>query len=394
MLALAYAKACVDLRDYEGAISSLERVAFYAPDDANIKAQLGFLYYQLQSHQTARHYFDAALNGAGLADDTRAKIGAIGPEVDTGVSGNRLYGSLQTGLRYQTNASFNPDNNLLRLSNQDYVFTRPQDRRADGNAFETAQVGFDYDLGNQRGDKIEVLFTGYGTQQFHLTALNVGLYDVSIGPRLALAPEALPGWTIKPYAVGGQVFLAGQRYLASEGAGIVADLPVRPGYTLQPGVEVRHLDFSSVSVFSSLNTGNSVTASLAGQAIFNDTFSASARLYFTRDAADAAYQSSNNYAEELALVARFSAPFPMISAPWSASTYIKLLQTRFDGANPYIDATTTRRDNELQAGVVLDTPIDARFGIVTNIQYAQVDSNIPNYRLHNFSILAGPVVHF
>ena len=393
-LALAYAKACIEMHDYEGAIGALERVVFYAPDDANIKAQLGFLYYQLQSHQMAHQYFDQALAGPGLDDVTRTKIQSVGPAVETGISGNRLYGSLQAGIRYQTNAAFNPDNNILRLANQDYVFNHPQDRRADTNSFEVAQIGYEYDLGNQRGDTIEALFTGYGTQQFHLTALNVGLYDVSVGPRLALAPGSLPGWTVKPYAVGGQVFLAGQRYLASGGAGIVAELPVRPGYVLEPGAEVRRVEFSNVSVFSSLNSGDSVTTSLTGQAAFNETFSATARVYFNRDSADAAYQSSNNYAEELALVASFAAPLGIAQVPWFISPYVKLLQTKFDGPNPFIDAFTTRHDNELQTGLVVDTPFNERFSVVTNVQYAQVESNIPNFRLHNFSVLSGPTVRF
>ena len=44
---------------------------------------------------------------------------------------------------------------------------------------------------------------GYLTEQSRLKDLNVGFVDVSFGPRLALAPELLPGVTIKPYVVGG-----------------------------------------------------------------------------------------------------------------------------------------------------------------------------------------------
>ena len=393
-LALSYVKACVALHDYEAAIGTLERVLFYAPDDANVKAQLGFLYHQLHSSQMARQYFDAALAGPGLDDGARAKIGGVSPVVDAANTGNHVYGTLQTGLRYQSNAAFNPDNNILRLSGQDYAFTHPQDQGPDGNVFGVAQIGYDYDLGNQRGDTVETRFTGYVTGQFHFNDLSVGLYDVSVGPRFALGLDALPGSSVKVYAAGGQVFLAGQRYLASGGGGVVADLVVRPGTIIEPGVEVRRLEFNNVSVYSSLNSGDAVTASLTGYATFNDAFSATARVFYTRDAADAAYQTTNNFAEELAVTARLPAPLPFIHAAWSVSPYVKLLQTRFDGPNPAIDGAITRHDDEVQYGLVLDTPVTATFDIVTNIQEARVASNIANYRVQNFSILSGPTVRF
>lgn len=393
-LAFAYAKACVAVHDYEGAIGALERVLYYAPDDKSIQAQLGLLYAQLQSPQMAKQYFDAASSGEGPDQTTRAKMAAAEPATRDEVTGSHVFGSLQGGLRYQTNAAFNPDNNILRLSSQDYLLTHPRDRGSDANGFELAQIGYDYDLGNQRGDVVEARIAGYATQQFRFTDLNVGLYDVTVGPRFFLSPENLPGWSVKPYAAGGQVFLAGQRYLASGGAGIVADMPVLPNLLLQPGAEVRRVSFSNVSVFSSLNSGDTATAALAASAVINPSLSIIGRLSYTRDSASFNYQSLDNYAEEVALVARLPAPLTFASVPWTMSPYIKLLQSRFDAPNPYIDPAVNRHDSELQVGFVLDTPLNARVGLVTNVQYGDVASNIPNYRLHNFSILSGPVVHF
>ncbi len=391
-LALDYVRACLALDDTEAAIGTLERLTFYRPDDAELKAQLGFLYYKLQSHGMARQYLDAALPAADEA--TRAKIASIAPTIDAANTGNHVFGTLGGGLRFQSNAAFNPDNGTLRLAGEDYLFTHPQDRGPDGNAFAIGQIGYDHDLGNQRGDVLEARLTGYLTRQFRLTDLDVGFYDASIGPRFTLASELLPGATVKPYAVGGQTFLAGRRYLASGGAGILADLPVRAGAVLEPSVEVRRVQFSGVSVFSSLNTGDTVTLSLAGTAALSPQVDVSGRIAFARDAADAAYQSTSNVAEELAIVTRFAPPLPVFRGPWSVSPYVKLLQTRFDGANPYIDAAVVRRDSEVQVGLVLDTPLTSTVDLVTNVQDAKVASNIPNYRLHNLSVLTGPTVRF
>ncbi len=392
-LAMSYVNVCIGLHDYEGAIGTLERMLYYAPNDKTVQAQLGLLYAQLHSDQTAKQYFDAA-SGPGLDDVSRERVTAAMPSVRDGIAGSHVFGTLQTGVRYQTNAAFNPDNNILRVSNQDYLLSHPRDGGSDGNAFQLAQIGYDYDVGNQRGDIIEARLAGYATQQFQFTDLNVGLYDLSLGPRFAISPDHLPGWSVKPYATGGQIFLAGQRYLSSGGVGIVADLAIRPNLLLQPGAEVRHVSFSGTSVFSSLNTGEAAIVSLNGTGIITPFVSVVGRLVYTHDSASADYQTSSDYAEELALVLQAPPPLRFASAPWTVSPYVKLLQSRFEGPNPYIDASTVRRDNEVQTGVVLNMPVNARFDITGNVQYANVASNIPNYRLHNFAVLAGPAVRF
>lgn len=392
-LTFAYVNACVAVEDYEAAIGALERILFYAPNNIQVKTELGFLYYRLKSHQMARQYFDAVLASPDADDATRAKIAAVGPAIETGNTGNHVFGSLQTGVRYQSNAGFNPDNNTLRLLGQDYVVAHPQDKGSDGNWFGSLSMGYDYDLGNQRGDTVETRFTGYLTRQFHFTDLSVGLFDLSVGPRFALS-ESHPDWTIKPYLAGGQIWIAGARYFTSGGVGIIADLPVAPTFSLQPAVEIRYANLAGASSFSSLNSGDIATAALAAQATITPDISAFSRVYLTRGGADLSYQCYRTFAEEVSIVAKLAAPLPGLTTTWAMSPYVKLLQTDFDGANPYIDPSQSRRDAEWQVGVVFDTPLSAEVGIVTNIQYARDNSNIPNFRERNFSVLSGPTVRF
>ena len=207
-LAMSYVQVCIGLHDYEGAIGTLERVLYYTPDDKSLQAQLGLLYAQLHSYQTASQYIEGA-SGPGLDATSRDRITTAAPAIHDGAAGSHVFGTLQAGFRSQTNAAFNPDNDILRVANQDYLLTHRHG--SDGNAFQLAQIGYDHDLGNQRGDTIEARLAGYATQQFRFSDLNVGLYDITIGPRLAISPGNLPGWSVKPYAAGGQVFLAGQR---------------------------------------------------------------------------------------------------------------------------------------------------------------------------------------
>jgi hypothetical protein len=118
--------------------------------------------------------------------------------------------------------------------------------------------------GFQRGDTLETRFVGYVTEQARFSDLNVGLFDLSFGPRLALAPDLLSGATIKPYIVGGNTWLGGTSYLASGGAGISASFPVGAQFTLVPNFEWRRVDVNTGDVLpiSTFNSGDWFTTGL------------------------------------------------------------------------------------------------------------------------------------
>ena len=90
---------------------------------------------------------------------------------------SRLWVFVQTGLRYQSNATFTPSSNLIFDGdpNNPVPIDLTGPHGADWNWFGLAQVAHDLDFGNQRGDKLETRFSGYLTRQFQLTALDVGL---------------------------------------------------------------------------------------------------------------------------------------------------------------------------------------------------------------------------
>ncbi len=60
-LAFEYAKLSSDVGDYEGAISTLERMLIYAPNTPRIQLELGILYSKIGAYEVARCYFAQAL---------------------------------------------------------------------------------------------------------------------------------------------------------------------------------------------------------------------------------------------------------------------------------------------------------------------------------------------
>src|SRR4051812_1042993 len=377
-----YVRVATARGDYEAAIGALERILFYRPNVARIKYELGSLYFRLKSYDMARRYFKEALQSPDLDPITKDRVETSLPDAEKQSEQSRLSGFVATGLRYQTNASFAPTSGTVRLGGQDLALLPSATRRSDTNWYGLAGVSHDHDLDNQRGDVLETRFVGYLTAQQRFNELNVGLFDLSFGPRMALAPELLPGVTIKPYVVGGNTWLGGNSYLSTGGAGVSAKIPFGDRFSIGPEFEWRRAEVNSGDVVpvSTLSSGNWYTAGLSSTAEIAQQIRLDARGLYRRADGQFNFQNYNQWVVEAAITFSFAPPFDFVSRNWSMAPFARYIRTEFDAANPFIDPLTTRRDAEWIAGVVLDTPLTKTFGLSTIIQYDKVGSTLPNYR--------------
>jgi hypothetical protein len=382
--------------DYEAAVGALERLLFYNPDLTRAKYELGALYYRLGSYEMAASYFREALASPNLDAVTRARIDAYLPQAEKELGPSRWSGFFQTGLRYQSNASFTPSGEVVRLGGQNFLIGPSALRGPDWNWFGIAGISHDYDLQNQRGDTLETRIIGYGVKQFRFSDLDLGFVDASFGPRLALAPEALPGVTVKPYLVGGTAWLDRSRYVSSGGAGVTLGIPLGASATIEPLVEWRRADYDvqNLQPFSSVNSGDWLTFGVSSTMRLADHVGLTARSFYRRATARLEWQESAQFGVEAAVKVEFAPPIEAIPRNWSLTPYATYLHTDFDGPNPFIDPAVTRRDREWRVGATLDAPLTGTFGVSTTVQYGRVDSNLPNFRFDNLTVVVGPTARF
>jgi hypothetical protein len=392
----AFVKVATARGDYEASIGALERILFYQPGLSRVKYELGALYFRLHAYEMARRYFNEALACADLDPITRDRIETSLPDAEKQLSQSRLSGFMSTGVRSQSNASFAPTSGTVRLGGQDLALLPSATRKSDTNWFGLAGVSHDYDLNNQRGDVLETRFVGYVTEQQRFNSLNVGLFDLSFGPRMALAPELLPGVTIKPYIVGGNTWIGGSSYLATAGAGLSASIPIGNRFSLAPEFEWRRADVNSGDAIpvSTLSSGNWYSAGLSTSTEIAEAIHLDTRGLYRRADSQFNFQSYDQWVGEAAVRFAFAPPFDLASRNWSVSPFVRLIRTQFDIANPFIDPLTVRRDTEWITGVVLDTPLTKSFGLSTLVQYDKVGSTLPNYRQDNLSVMFGPTARF
>ncbi|MGI8527257.1 MAG: tetratricopeptide repeat protein [Pseudolabrys sp.] len=393
---LEYVRLATDRNDYEAAIGALERLLYYNPSLGQVKYQLGTLYYRLRAFEMARRYFQEALASPDTDAGSRASIAGYLADMESQTKPSRFSGFAQVGLRYQTNGNFAPAGDIIRFGAQNLLLPTTSARRPDTNVFGLVALNHDWDLENQRGDVIETRFAGYLTDQFHFTDLNVALYELSIGPRMAIAPELLPGATIKPYLLGGQTWVGGATYQNSAGAGFVTQFPIGVNFTFGPTFEWRHVDFNlqetvPTSVF---NSGDWYTTGLAASAALGPGARADARGFYRRGRASLAFQTFKQWIVETALTFDVTSPFVSVAQNVSISPYVRYIKTDFDTPDPFIDPAIARADDQWVFGTKIDMAFTKTFGLSATVQYDHTASSLPNYRQNNLSVLAGPTVRF
>jgi tetratricopeptide (TPR) repeat protein len=393
--AFEYVRVSEDLSDYEAAIGALERLLFYNPGLTRAQIELGMVYYRLGSYENALYHFKAASASPQLDPAVLPRLDAYASDTQKELQQSRFYGFLQTGLRYQSNAAALPDAGLIRILGVDVPTGTTAPQKADGNAFALVRLSHDFDFQNQRGDVLETRFYGYGTKQFSLSQFDFGYAEASIGPRFGL-PAQVQGLSVKPYVVGNLSWIGGAQFLNSGGGGVNLRIQPTSLWSFEPGFEYRRISVTNPGIgpISALGNGDFYTVSLTGSYRFNQTFSLELRPLYSRASSVNAWQSFDQVGVDAGLRIEFDPPALAIPYRWVLTPYLRVAWAGFDAPDPTVDASVTRRDIDYRAGLLVDLPIAANFGFSGMLQYVRSNSNLPNFRYDDFSVLFGPTARF
>lgn len=394
----AYARKEAGDRDYEAAIVALERLLYFNPDLARVKYELATLYFRLKAYDMAARYLDEALASPGLDEDTRRKIEILQPTVRKELRPSRFYGVLQLGLGYNTNVPGVPGPGFVRSFGAEVANTGPFFAAGGAQAMLLGEITHIYDFENQRGDVWETRLSGVAAAQFRFGSLSSVLGEITTGPRLAIAPDALPGATIRPYVVASYGALSLGRVGSSVGVGVSARFPFGSTFHVEPGFEWRRLDVAAtnqnLATVSLVNTGSLWTASLATHWSATDRLTFDAKAFYGRNVSYTGALSSRRIGLEGSARYEFDPPFAAIGWRWSVAPFVRYVETRFDAPDAVIDPLVARVDRQLKVGTQFDMPITPMLGVSALVQYTRNNSSLPNFRTSAWSGLIGPTLRF
>jgi hypothetical protein len=385
------------LGDYEAAIGALERMLFYNPNLPRVKLELGLLYYRLHSYEMARSYFNAAIASPDTPQDVRDEVAKFLSAIDRGVSDNQFAIFAQVGIRHQSNANAGPNSQIVQALGQNALLTSQFKRTPDWNAFAITTMHHFYDFNNQRGDGWESDLTFYYARQFKVRRLDLGLLEVSTGPRLAL--PGLSGVSIRPYVLANDVTLGDRQYLGTLGAGTSLRFQLPLAITLDTGAEFRNREFRNSVDYpnATQQTGHQWIGYAVGSGPLPIIAGLSwqARLALTSDTAVYKPYSYNDVSLDVSLPYAFVAPaFAQSGRSWTVAPFVGYSHTAYSMPDFIVDPSVTRLDRQWRVGTTLDMTYFQNLGFALQVQYLHTQSTISNYRTRDFIVSGGPTVRF
>ena len=399
-LSFRFAESATARGDYEAAIGSLERMIFYNPNLPRVRLELGVLYFRLGSYEMARSYFESALAAPDVPTEVAARVQGFLAEIDRRSNIQQFSLYAQLGYRYQTNANAGPTSQFVRAFGQDAILGRQFINKPDWSAFGLASARHVYDFENQRGDVWETNVAAFISRQFRFTLLNLGLVEIQSGPRLALAPDLFPGVSVRPYGLLNTVQLGDQRYLSTSGGGISLSIPLSPTLLLEPFTEGRSRRFENSSDYqiARQQTGQLWASGLFAQGLVGSYLGVDTRwqvrgAYIRNDARSIFdFNSYNQWAVDVGLPMEFDGFWG--ARKWAFVPSAGYSHYDYDQAYVIVDPFVKRKDDEYRVGALLDVPVYEFAGFAVQVQYAAIESNIPNYKTRNLSVAFGPTLRF
>jgi hypothetical protein len=387
---LQYAGGASQAGDIESAISTYEQLLFYNPKLSQTRFDLGVLYYELGSYDMARGYLQTALEMHDVTPELQQKINDLLALIDKKLQPDQFTGFVQTGVRYQSNASLGPGSQTALASGQNFnsaFFARP-----DWNWFGTFGLNYVHDFETQTGETFEASFLGYDAQQFTLHQFDAGLMEVRAGPRFALSPGDVNGVTIKPYAVATGGLLADAPYYGGIGGGLT--LHGNAGdISLDPYAEIVQQSFRNSTLYP-LASGLSGTLSTVGLQAFEPLRSGlswQGRVVYAHANDQFAFDSYDSYAADIWLPWNVSLG---TGRPWTIIPTAGVTRWLYGAPDPSIDPLTTARTTEWRVGLGLEIPVWEKFIIATLVQYRDDVSNVAAFSMRDLSVTAGPTFRF
>jgi hypothetical protein len=378
--------------DLEGAISALERMLLINPNLPRVRLELGVLYFRLNSYEVAREYLQGALKSPNVPPEVRTRAEQFIAQIDNRLQASHFHGELFVGMRYQSNANLGPATSSVQLFGQVANLNQAGVGTADWGVVSTMQLRHTYDFGTQDKATLETFFTGYFNRQFQVSAANVSLADLTIGPRFQILNSAFQDVTIKPLFVGGAIWVADTLYYGSWGGGVEVNAMLSDRLrNITTAVWRRHNNQdTSYLPTNSLFRGTEYSVNTVFPFDLTQVVSLFASGSAQRFLSDLApWQSYQLWGLGGGMSFRFIDPALKTGLPWTISLSASNQWWRYDAPDPTVNPNTYRDQSDFIMNLTLAIPFDERTTFSLSGGRFVRSATLPNYAFENNNVMFG-----
>ena len=386
-----FAGIAVRLGNYEAAISTLERMLLFNPELPRVRLELGVLYFRLGSFDVSRSYLKRAIEGKDVPQEVRTRVEAFLDEIDKRSSRNQFSGSVFFGARYQTNANAGPGSADVRAAGFDAVLEDEFLGQDDFNVFASAVVQHDLDLHTQENETWRTIGRAYWSRQFSLRQFDVGVLEMTTGPRLAVYPDRFEDLSFRPYLLAGLVTLERARFFYTLGGGFQVRKPIGQRIIVDGGYELRRKEFRNTARRPNSDglSGYEHAVGLGGRYAITEAIILNLHFSFVDDDARVEFNSNTEFAVSAGISARYDAPFQITAWPWQSVFSVSRIITNYSEPDPAVDPNIERLDHEWRLTLTNSFGLTEDWSIILQLQRVINDSNLSNFEFDNDTVLIG-----
>jgi tetratricopeptide (TPR) repeat protein len=377
-LAFEYAKLSSEAGDYEGAISTLERMLIYAPNTPRLQLELGVLYYRLGAYNVARSYFEQVLANPSVPPDAKQKVRLYLQQLSLAADPPPFSATIFSAIRWETNANFGPGSNSVTLNGINFTLDDQSVGRPGWSALNIGTLHYNYDLKKQ-GDRIEFDFLAYSTAYFDndLRDIDLDFFEATLGPSFNLKRIGWDQTRLFIYAIGDLSYLGYDPYFSAPGAGIRLLSFSAEQSVLDARLETRVRSFHDNSdlPFNSLRDGAQTRMGVTYSYYFTPGFVVTTQGYGQREDADADFYKDWEIALSSGFAWTFDSPLCQCKYPWTWQAGGGVILRHYDAPDPTIDINTAERDEVWWSRTALVLPIAETWALVPQVEYRNQNSN-------------------
>ncbi len=367
-IAFEYAAVSSRLRDYEAAITALERMLIFAPGLPRVQLELGVLYYRLESYETARDYFKRATSGDDVPGQVRERVAVYLEAIEERQTRHLWRGEVFGGLRFQTNANAAPGSREITLGGIEFELRDEDTKQEDYSAFLATRLRYSYDL-HQQGDRFEVNTILYGAWYQEQTQVNTELVEIDFGPRIDLERYGYENSSFYPYLLVNTVRLSGETYFYTIGGGFSGKAAAGDRVILGVSASLRDLRFNDTIERPNARDKDGHRATLQ----FTTRFKTSARTSVSALLEGSTQNARVGYEDNREV--GFGIGGSMRLGDWATmNAFASRRFTYFDEPD-LIVSTKPRRDRGNLARLTLTVPLTSSVSLIAQGEYRDVKSS-------------------
>src|SRR5680860_1615751 len=391
-LAFEYVKLSTEAGDYEGAISTLERMLIYAPGTPRIQLELGVLYYRLGAYDVARSYFEQVRANPSVPSDVSKQVGLYLQQLALSADPPAFSASIFSAIRWESNATAGPGTTSVTLNGIDFTLDDQAVGRPGWSALNIGTLHYSYDLKKQ-GDRIEFDFLAYSTAYFDndLDDIDLDFFEFTLGPSWNLKRWGWGQTRLYTYGIADLAYLGYETYFTAPGAGIRLLSFSAERSVLDARLETRYREFNDTSDLptNSLRDGFQTRLGATYSYYTTPEFVITTQGYVQREDADVEFYADWEIALSSGFAWTFDNPLCRCKYPWTWQVGGGVILRDYDAPDPTINFFEAEEDETWWARTAVVVPVAETWALVPQVEYRDQRSNYDIRTFDNLTTLLG-----